>query len=115
MRLGLIWQLFRRSAHIQKKRMVMTVAAIAWGTLQISAPQASAQAVLVGRPLVSVSADRAPYVTLGQSATVTVNVPPGFESGQSLVFAISLEPSGGSPTEVPSGPVLDRAEQNNAI
>ena len=31
----LIWKLFRRSAHIQKKRMAMTVAAIAWGTLSI--------------------------------------------------------------------------------
>ncbi len=35
LRLGLIWKLFRRSAHIQKKRMAMTVAAIAWGTLTI--------------------------------------------------------------------------------
>ncbi len=35
MRLGLILRLFRRSAHIQKKRMAMTVAAIAWGTLSI--------------------------------------------------------------------------------
>jgi putative ABC transport system permease protein len=35
MRLGLIWKLFRRAAHIQQKRMVMTVAAIAWGTLSI--------------------------------------------------------------------------------
>jgi len=50
-----------------------------------------------------------------RDSTVTVKVPPGFESGQSLVFAITLEPSGGSPTEGPSGPVLDRAEQNNAI
>ena len=32
---ALIWKLFRRSAHIQKKRMAMTVAAIAWGTLTI--------------------------------------------------------------------------------
>jgi putative ABC transport system permease protein len=35
LRIGLIWSLFRRSAHIQKKRMFMTVAAIAWGTLSI--------------------------------------------------------------------------------
>jgi putative ABC transport system permease protein len=35
LRVGLIWTLFRRSAHIQKKRMAMTVAAIAWGTLSI--------------------------------------------------------------------------------
>jgi len=34
-RFGLVWTLFRRSAQIQKKRMVMTVAAIAWGTLSI--------------------------------------------------------------------------------
>jgi len=34
-RLGLIWKLFRRAAHIQRKRMAMTVAAIAWGTLSI--------------------------------------------------------------------------------
>ena len=34
-RLGLIWTLFRRAAHIQRKRMAMTVAAIAWGTLSI--------------------------------------------------------------------------------
>ena len=35
MRLGLILKLFRRSAGIQRKRMAMTVAAIAWGTLSI--------------------------------------------------------------------------------
>ncbi|MFN7940533.1 MAG: ABC transporter permease [Thermoanaerobaculia bacterium] len=35
LRIGLIWQLFRRAAHIQAKRMAMTVAAIAWGTLSI--------------------------------------------------------------------------------
>jgi putative ABC transport system permease protein len=35
LRPGLIWMLFRRSAHIQAKRMAMTVAAIAWGTLSI--------------------------------------------------------------------------------
>jgi putative ABC transport system permease protein len=35
LRIGLIWTLFRRSAHIQKKRMAMTVAAISWGTLSI--------------------------------------------------------------------------------
>jgi len=35
LRLGLIWTLFRRAAHIQSKRMAMTVAAIAWGTLSI--------------------------------------------------------------------------------
>jgi len=35
LRIGLIWQLFRRAAQIQRKRMVMTVAAIAWGTLSI--------------------------------------------------------------------------------
>ncbi|MBZ0089159.1 MAG: ABC transporter permease [Thermoanaerobaculia bacterium] len=34
-RIGLIWKLFRRAAHIQRKRMAMTVAAIAWGTLSI--------------------------------------------------------------------------------
>lgn len=35
LRAGLIWKLFRRAAHIQRKRMIMTVAAIAWGTLSI--------------------------------------------------------------------------------
>jgi putative ABC transport system permease protein len=35
LRFGLIWRLFRRAAHIQSKRMAMTVAAIAWGTLTI--------------------------------------------------------------------------------
>ena len=35
LRLGLVWKLFRRAAHLQKKRMAMTVAAIAWGTLSI--------------------------------------------------------------------------------
>ncbi len=34
-RLGLIVQLFRRSAQIQRKRMTMTVMAIAWGTIAI--------------------------------------------------------------------------------
>jgi putative ABC transport system permease protein len=33
--MGLIWKLFRRAAHIQSRRMAMTVAAIAWGTLSI--------------------------------------------------------------------------------
>ena len=31
----LIWTLFRRTAHVQRKKMAMTVAAIAWGTLSI--------------------------------------------------------------------------------
>jgi putative ABC transport system permease protein len=35
MRLGLIFKLFRRGAEINRKRMAMTVAAIAWGTLSI--------------------------------------------------------------------------------
>jgi putative ABC transport system permease protein len=35
LRFGLIWKLFRRGAQIQRKRMAMTVAAIAWGTLSI--------------------------------------------------------------------------------
>lgn len=34
-RVGLIVHLFRRGAEIQRKRMAMTVAAIAWGTLSI--------------------------------------------------------------------------------
>lgn len=34
-RLGLILRLFRRTARTQRKRMAMTVAAIAWGTLSI--------------------------------------------------------------------------------
>ncbi len=35
LRAGLIFKLFRRGAQIQRKRMAMTVAAIAWGTLSI--------------------------------------------------------------------------------
>ena len=35
MRPGLVWTLFRRTAHVQRKKMAMTVAAIAWGTLSI--------------------------------------------------------------------------------
>ena len=35
LRIGLIWKLFRRAAHIQSRRMAMTVAAIAWATLSI--------------------------------------------------------------------------------
>ena len=35
LRPGLIWTLFRRTAHVQRKKMAMTVAAIAWGTLSI--------------------------------------------------------------------------------
>lgn len=35
LRVGLIFKLFRRGAQIQRKRMAMTVAAIAWGTLSI--------------------------------------------------------------------------------
>ncbi|HSM50174.1 MAG TPA: hypothetical protein VLA75_02095, partial [Thermoanaerobaculia bacterium] len=34
-RLGLVFHLFRRTARTQRKRMAMTVAAIAWGTLSI--------------------------------------------------------------------------------
>jgi hypothetical protein len=32
---ALVWHLFRRTAHLQRKRMAMTVAAIAWGTISI--------------------------------------------------------------------------------
>jgi putative ABC transport system permease protein len=32
---GLVWHLFRRTARLQRKRMAMTVAAIAWGTISI--------------------------------------------------------------------------------
>lgn len=58
-----------------------------------------------------------PLAILGteRDSTVTVTVPPDFESGQSLVFAISLEPPGGSPTGKPSGAVLDRTERDEAI
>ena len=35
MRPGLVWTLFRRTAHVQRKKVAMTVAAIAWGTLSI--------------------------------------------------------------------------------
>lgn len=58
-----------------------------------------------------------PLAILGteRDSTVTVTVPPDFGSGQSLVFAISLEPSGGSPTGLPSGAVLDRTERDEAI
>lgn len=35
MRLGLILRLFRSAAHVQRKRMVLTVTAIAWGTISI--------------------------------------------------------------------------------
>ena len=47
---------------------------IATGTLQLVAPTASSDPLLVERPLVSESDDRATYVTLGQSATITINV-----------------------------------------
>lgn len=49
-------------------------ATVASGTLQIVAPQASAQPLLVETPLVAESDDRATYVTLGQSQTITVAV-----------------------------------------
>lgn len=35
MRLGLIFRLFRSAARIQRKRMILTVTAIAWGTVSI--------------------------------------------------------------------------------
>jgi putative ABC transport system permease protein len=35
MRLGVILRLFRSAAHIQRKRMILTVTAIAWGTISI--------------------------------------------------------------------------------
>lgn len=48
---------------------------VAAGTLQIVAPDAgSTDPILVERPLVAESDDRATYLTLGQSATVTINV-----------------------------------------
>ncbi|MEZ5333227.1 MAG: ABC transporter permease [Thermoanaerobaculia bacterium] len=35
MRLGLMLRLFRSAAHVQRKRMILTVTAIAWGTISI--------------------------------------------------------------------------------
>lgn len=52
----------------------VTAATVAAGTLQLVAPEASAQPLLLERPLVAESDDRATYLTLGQRATITVNV-----------------------------------------
>ena len=55
-----------------------------------------------------------PLAILGteRDSTVVVDVPPGVGEGRALVFAISLEPPGGSPTGQPTRPVLDRASND---
>lgn len=56
--------------------------------------------------------DPRPLAILGteRDSTVTVDVPPGLaDDGQTLVFAITLEPLGGSPTGRPTRPVLSVA------
>jgi len=55
-----------------------------------------------------------PLAILGteRDSTVVVDVPPGLGEGRALVFAISLEPPGGSPTGQPTRPVLDRASND---
>ncbi|WP_293373281.1 anti-sigma factor [Nevskia sp.] len=52
-----------------------------------------------------------PLAILGteRDSTVVVDVPAGLNEGRALVFAISLEPPGGSPTGQPTRPVLGRA------
>jgi anti-sigma-K factor RskA len=53
-----------------------------------------------------------PLAVLGteRDSTVVVDVPPGFtDAHQALVFAITLEPPGGSPTGQPTRPVLSTA------
>lgn len=52
-----------------------------------------------------------PLAILGteRDSTVVVDVPQSLSDGRALVFAISLEPPGGSPTGQPTRPVLGRA------
>ncbi len=52
-----------------------------------------------------------PLAILGteRDSTVVVDVPQDLGDGRALVFAISLEPPGGSPTGQPTRPVLGRA------
>jgi anti-sigma-K factor RskA len=54
-----------------------------------------------------------PLAILGteRDSTVTVDVPAGLSNNKTIVFAISIEPSGGSPTGQPTGPVLDQSEK----
>jgi len=53
-----------------------------------------------------------PLAILGteRDSTVVVDVPQGLGDSRALVFAITLEPPGGSPTGKPTRPVLDRVD-----
>lgn len=54
-----------------------------------------------------------PLAILGteRDSTVVVDVPQGLDESRTLVFAITLEPPGGSPTGKPTRPVLDRVDK----
>ena len=54
-----------------------------------------------------------PLAILGteRDSTVVVDVPQGLDASRTVVFAITLEPPGGSPTGKPTRPVLDRADR----
>jgi len=54
-----------------------------------------------------------PLAILGteRDSTVVVDVPQGLDESRTLVFAITLEPQGGSPTGKPTRPVLDRVDK----
>ena len=53
-----------------------------------------------------------PLAILGteRDSTVVVDVPHGLDESRTLVFAITLEPPGGSPTGKPTRPVLNRVD-----
>jgi anti-sigma-K factor RskA len=57
-----------------------------------------------------------PLAILGteRDSTVVVDVPQELSDGRALVFAISLEPPGGSPTGQPTRPVLGRVGDDPA-
>lgn len=54
-----------------------------------------------------------PLAILGteRDSTVVVDVPQGLDASRTVVFAITLEPPGGSPTGKPTRPVLDRVDR----
>lgn len=54
-----------------------------------------------------------PLAILGteRDSTVVADVPQGLDENRTLVFAITLEPPGGSPTGKPTRPVLDRVDK----
>lgn len=50
-----------------------------------------------------------------RDGSLVVELPPGLARDPDTVYAVSLEPSGGSPSGKPSGPVLSTSDRNQRI